>query len=117
MRYVSEFNLAVGIREAGVDARLGDIGAAVQEVMESYEIELDGKTHQVSSPLPSNMRLLPVHGISSSAGSATKVAACATAAAAAAAAAAATAACHVHNSAMSRHMEMSSSLGASALCW
>lgn len=36
-----------GIREAGVDARLGDIGAAVQEVMESYEVELDGKTHQV----------------------------------------------------------------------
>ncbi|KAL3132677.1 Methionine aminopeptidase 2B, variant 2 [Trebouxia sp. C0010 RCD-2024] len=37
-----------GIREAGVDARLGDIGAAVQEVMESYEVELDGKTRQVS---------------------------------------------------------------------
>lgn len=33
-----------------MDARLGDIGAAVQEVMESYEVELDGKTHQVSSP-------------------------------------------------------------------
>ena len=27
--------------------RLCDIGAAIQEVMESYEIELDGKTHQV----------------------------------------------------------------------
>ena len=24
--------------------RLGDIGAAIQEVMESYEVELDGKT-------------------------------------------------------------------------
>lgn len=36
-----------GIQHAGVDARLGDIGAAVQEVMESYEVELDGKTHQV----------------------------------------------------------------------
>ncbi|KAI9466469.1 Methionine aminopeptidase 2 [Coemansia sp. RSA 989] len=33
-----------GIREAGIDVRLGDIGAAIQEVMESYEIELDGKT-------------------------------------------------------------------------
>lgn len=36
-----------GIRTAGIDARMGDIGAAIQEVMESYEIELDGKTHQV----------------------------------------------------------------------
>ncbi|KAJ2850335.1 Methionine aminopeptidase 2 [Coemansia brasiliensis] len=33
-----------GIREAGIDVRLGDVGAAIQEVMESYEIELDGKT-------------------------------------------------------------------------
>mmetsp|Transcript_25886 Transcript_25886/g.70184 ORF Transcript_25886/g.70184 Transcript_25886/m.70184 type:complete len:451 (-) Transcript_25886:143-1495(-) len=36
-----------GVREAGIDVRLCDIGAAVQEVMESYEVELDGKTHQV----------------------------------------------------------------------
>jgi methionyl aminopeptidase len=36
-----------GIKEAGIDVRLGDIGAAIQEVMESYEIELDGKTYQV----------------------------------------------------------------------
>ncbi|KAJ2158154.1 Methionine aminopeptidase 2 [Coemansia sp. RSA 552] len=36
-----------GIREAGIDVRLGDIGAAIQEVMESYEIELDGKTTQI----------------------------------------------------------------------
>jgi methionyl aminopeptidase len=27
--------------------RLCDVGAAVQEVMESYEVELDGKTYQV----------------------------------------------------------------------
>ena len=50
--------LGAGIREAGVDARLGDIGAAVQEVMESYEVELDGKTHQVSlraCPRPSHV--------------------------------------------------------------
>ena len=40
-----------GISEAGVDARLGDIGAAIQEVMESYEIELGGKTHQVCRAL------------------------------------------------------------------
>jgi len=36
-----------GIREAGIDARLGEIGAAIQETMESFEIELDGKTYQV----------------------------------------------------------------------
>ena len=36
-----------GIREAGIDVRLCDIGEAIQEVMESYEVELDGKTHQV----------------------------------------------------------------------
>ncbi len=31
--------------------RLGDVGAAIQEVMESYEVELEGKTHQVSMAL------------------------------------------------------------------
>jgi methionyl aminopeptidase len=34
------------VREAGIDVRLCDVGAAIQEVMESYEVELDGKTHQ-----------------------------------------------------------------------
>lgn len=34
-----------GIKEAGIDVRLCDIGAAIQEVMESYEVELDGKTY------------------------------------------------------------------------
>ena len=34
-----------GIREAGIDVRLGDIGAAINEVMTSYEIELDGKNY------------------------------------------------------------------------
>jgi len=38
-----------GIREAGIDARLCDIGAAIQETMESYEVELDGKTYQVKA--------------------------------------------------------------------
>jgi hypothetical protein len=33
---------------AGIDVRLCDIGAAIQEVMESYEVQLDGKvTKQV----------------------------------------------------------------------
>lgn len=36
-----------GIRESGIDVRLCDIGAAIQEVMESYEVEIDGKTYQV----------------------------------------------------------------------
>lgn len=37
-----------GIRESGIGVRLSDIGAAIQEVMESYEVELDGKTYQGS---------------------------------------------------------------------
>ncbi|WFD43795.1 methionyl aminopeptidase [Malassezia psittaci] len=36
-----------GIAAAGIDVRLGDVGAAVQEVMESHEFEANGKTHQV----------------------------------------------------------------------
>ncbi len=38
-----------GVREAGIDARLGEIGAAIQETMESYEIELDGTTYPIKS--------------------------------------------------------------------
>ncbi|ODQ83240.1 hypothetical protein BABINDRAFT_57636 [Babjeviella inositovora NRRL Y-12698] len=36
-----------GINEAGIDVRLTDIGERVEEVMESYEVELDGKTYPV----------------------------------------------------------------------
>jgi len=36
-----------GIREAGIDVRLCDIGAAIEEVMTSYEVELNGKTYTV----------------------------------------------------------------------
>eukprot|EP00180_Rhodochaete_pulchella_P000314 Plantae.Rhodophyta-Rhodochaete_pulchella.ctg1217.p1 GENE.Plantae.Rhodophyta-Rhodochaete_pulchella.ctg1217~~Plantae.Rhodophyta-Rhodochaete_pulchella.ctg1217.p1 ORF type:complete len:439 (+),score=76.37 Plantae.Rhodophyta-Rhodochaete_pulchella.ctg1217:17-1333(+) len=36
-----------GIREAGIDARLGEVGEAIQETMESYEVELDGKVYPV----------------------------------------------------------------------
>lgn len=36
-----------GVRESGIDVRLGDIGAAIQEAMESYEVEINGKTYQV----------------------------------------------------------------------
>lgn len=48
-----------GIRTAGVDARLCDVGEAIQEVMESHEIELEGKTYQVKS-----IRNLNGHSIS-----------------------------------------------------
>ncbi|RLM61439.1 methionine aminopeptidase 2B-like [Panicum miliaceum] len=38
-----------GIKEAGIDARLCDVGAVIQEVMESYEVEINGKVFQVKS--------------------------------------------------------------------
>lgn len=38
-----------GIREAGIDVRIPDVGAAIQEVMESYEVEMDGKTYPVKA--------------------------------------------------------------------
>lgn len=36
-----------GIKAAGIDARLGEVGAEIQEVMESHEFEAEGKTHHV----------------------------------------------------------------------
>ncbi|KAB8301034.1 hypothetical protein EYC80_002957 [Monilinia laxa] len=36
-----------GIKEAGIDARLGEIGERIQETMESYEVEIKGQTYQV----------------------------------------------------------------------
>ncbi|KAJ1526985.1 hypothetical protein ONE63_008530 [Megalurothrips usitatus] len=48
-----------GIKAAGIDVPLCEIGAAIQEVMESYEVELDGKTYQVKS-----IRNLNGHSIS-----------------------------------------------------
>jgi methionyl aminopeptidase len=38
-----------GVREAGIDVRMCDIGAAIQESMESYEVEIEGKTYPVKS--------------------------------------------------------------------
>ncbi|XP_024444175.2 methionine aminopeptidase 2B isoform X3 [Populus trichocarpa] len=35
-----------GIKESGIDVRLCDVGAAIQEVMESYEVEINGKVFQ-----------------------------------------------------------------------
>ncbi|KAL0277878.1 UNVERIFIED_CONTAM: hypothetical protein PYX00_005002 [Menopon gallinae] len=48
-----------GIKAAGIDVKLCDIGEQIQEVMESYEVELDGKTYQVKS-----IRNLNGHSIS-----------------------------------------------------
>lgn len=36
-----------GIKVAGIDVRLTDIGEAIEEVMESHEIELDGKVYPI----------------------------------------------------------------------
>ena len=33
----------------GIDARLGEVGEAIQEAMESYEVEINGKTYPVKS--------------------------------------------------------------------
>ena len=33
------------VQAAGIDVPLGEIGAEIQEVMESYELELDGVLH------------------------------------------------------------------------
>lgn len=38
-----------GIKQAGIDVRLCDIGESIQEVMESYEITLNGKTYPIKS--------------------------------------------------------------------
>lgn len=38
-----------GIRESGIDVRLCDIGAAIQETMEAHEIELNGKVYPIRS--------------------------------------------------------------------
>lgn len=39
------FKKKIITQEAGIDVRLCDIGEAIQEVMESYEVELNGKMH------------------------------------------------------------------------
>lgn len=38
-----------GLKEAGIDVRVCDIGAAIQEVMESYEVEIGGTTYPVKA--------------------------------------------------------------------
>ncbi|KZV39814.1 methionine aminopeptidase 2B [Dorcoceras hygrometricum] len=41
-----------GIKESGIDVRLCDVGAAIQEVMESYEVEINGKNTTIGPTLP-----------------------------------------------------------------
>ncbi|AEO58930.1 hypothetical protein MYCTH_2306697 [Thermothelomyces thermophilus ATCC 42464] len=36
-----------GVKTAGVDVRISDVSAAIQEVIESYEVEIRGKTYRV----------------------------------------------------------------------
>ena len=38
-----------GVREAGIDVRLGELGGYIQETMESYECEIDGKTYPIKA--------------------------------------------------------------------
>jgi hypothetical protein len=38
-----------GVKEAGIDVRMGDIGTVIQEVMEAHEVEIQGKTLPGSS--------------------------------------------------------------------
>jgi len=54
-----------GVREAGIDVRMSDIGAAIQETMESYEVEIAGTTFQVK-PIRNlnghNINQFQIHG-------------------------------------------------------
>ena len=38
-----------GVREAGIDVRMSDLGAAIQESMEAYEVEISGTTYPVKA--------------------------------------------------------------------
>ena len=38
-----------GVKAAGIDVRVGEIGEQIQEAMESYEVTIEGKTYPVKS--------------------------------------------------------------------
>ncbi|XXH01532.1 hypothetical protein Hte_007892 [Hypoxylon texense] len=38
-----------GVREAGIDVRLGELGGLIQETMESYECEINGTTYPIKA--------------------------------------------------------------------
>lgn len=54
-----------GIKASGIDVRMCDIGEAIQEVMESYEVEIKGTTHRVK-PIRNlnghNINQFQIHG-------------------------------------------------------
>ncbi|KAJ5364014.1 Methionine aminopeptidase [Penicillium cataractarum] len=54
-----------GIKNAGIDVRISDVSAAIQEVMESYEVEINGKTYPVK-PVRNlsghNIKQYQIHG-------------------------------------------------------
>ena len=56
---------ATGIKNAGIDMRLGELGGYIQEVIESYEVEIKGKVHKIK-PIKDlcghNMLRYHVHG-------------------------------------------------------
>ncbi|KAJ0805719.1 putative non-specific protein-tyrosine kinase RLK-Pelle-RLCK-XV family [Helianthus annuus] len=51
-------NLFAKTVEAGIDVRLCDIGAAIQEVMESYEIEINRKVFQAEMEFAVEVEIL-----------------------------------------------------------
>ncbi|CAG8662209.1 12226_t:CDS:10 [Cetraspora pellucida] len=52
-----------GVREAGIDVRLNDIGAAIQEVMESYEVEINQKTYQALKTFINIYEVKPIRNL------------------------------------------------------
>ncbi|KAF7719933.1 Methionine aminopeptidase 2 [Penicillium ucsense] len=54
-----------GIKNAGIDVRISDVSAAIQEAMESYEVEINGKTYPVK-PVRNlsghNIKQYQIHG-------------------------------------------------------
>ena len=38
-----------GVKNAGIDVRLGELGGIIGEVLNSYEVEIKGKTHKVKA--------------------------------------------------------------------
>lgn len=46
MKYSDIYCASSASQFAGIDVRLCDVGETIQEVMESYEVEIDGKMYQ-----------------------------------------------------------------------
>ena len=52
-----------GIRAAGIDARMSEIGEAIQETMESYECEINGQTYPIKAIRNLNGHTIVQHSI------------------------------------------------------